>query len=96
MSGNIKDASASRTLRKGAVLTVPGMGSAASCRSLAAVSSVKAVGIQKTHSRSGEKGDFILYFLPNIPVLTFNGAVTVSRLHPVDLKFLFKTALWLK
>lgn len=36
--------------------------------------SVKAVGIQKTHSRSGEKGDFILYFLPNIPVLTFNRA----------------------
>lgn len=45
----------SRTLRKGAVLTVPGMGSAASCWSLAAVLSVKAVGIQKSHSRSGKK-----------------------------------------
>lgn len=45
----------SRTLRKGAALTVPGMGSAASCWSLAAVVSVNAVGTQKSHSRSGTK-----------------------------------------
>lgn len=55
------------------MLTVPGMGSAASCWSLAAVLSVKAVGIRRPTAEQ-EKGDFILYFLPNIPVLTFNRA----------------------
>lgn len=53
-------------MRKGAVLTVPGTGSAA------AVLSVEAEYRRPTADQ--EKGDSTLYFLPNIPVVRLNRA----------------------